>query len=146
MLRKKFQIKIYEYNLLNSLIDLNKEIIKISDSTQPDIILFFDLESKPILKIDTIKYLSESFYLVNLCMDSDLYISNNNFYNQYMDYILTNTPDIFKSSLKKKSQYFDIGTYRSRKKNLKKKYDVVFLGTVNKSNRKDYISFLKKII
>ena len=101
LLRKKFQIKIYEYNLLNSLINLNKEIIKISNSTQPDIILFIDLESKPILKTDTIIYLSESFYLVNLCMDSDLYISNNNFYNQYMDYILTNSPDIFKSSLKK---------------------------------------------
>ena len=144
LLRKKFQIKIYEYSLLNSLINLNKEIIKFSDSTQPDIILFFDLESKPILKNDTIKYLSESFYLVNLCMDSDLYISNNNFYNQYMDYILTNSPDTFKSSLKKRSQYFDIGTYRSRKKNSKKKYDVVFLGTINKSNRKDYISFLKK--
>ena len=107
LLRKKFQIKIYEYSLLNSLINLNKEIIKFSDSTQPDIILFFDLESKPILKNDTIKYLSESFYLVNLCMDSDLYISNNNFYNQYMDYILTNSPDTFKSLfLKEDLLYF----------------------------------------
>jgi hypothetical protein len=77
-------------------------------------------------------------------MDADLFVSNNNFYNKYMDYILTNSIYNFKPLIKKKSQHFDVGTFKSRKRKVKKKYDVVFLGTINKSNRKEYISFLKQ--
>jgi hypothetical protein len=144
LLRKKFIVKIHQYSLINSFDDLNKEIISITKKIKPNIIFFFDLESKPFLTTNTIQYLSNNFYLVNMCMDADMFISNNNFYNKYMDYVLTNSPNTLRPLIKKKSQFFDIGSYKSKKKKIRKKYDVVFLGTANKSNRKDYILFLKQ--
>ena len=77
-------------------------------------------------------------------MDSDLYISNNNFYNQYMDYILTNSPSSMNSSCRDKVQYFDLGTYKSLRVRKKKFFDVAFLGTIEKANRREYIQFLRK--